>query len=102
MDSTEKKTITNPEIYSQTRHRDQGYKRAAALLMVLDEMEAQRVFLGLNQEEAEGVAAEMAELAPMTLQAAAKLLEEFGYEPAVRNPTPLDGAAAARKWLALR
>ena len=78
MNHSIKKTIFDPEIYNQTRHRDQGYQRVAVLLLTLDLPEQVRILQQLSHAEKQGVLNLIAETGKLSARDVQRVREEFG------------------------
>ena len=83
--------ITDPEISSQTRHRDQGHRRVARLLLALGPETARKLWPGFSPAEAEALRTELTVIETLSPAQGRKVLEEFGCEHLPLNPGPLDG-----------
>lgn len=88
------KTIKDPEIYKLTRHRDQRFLQAAALILVLPEEQKKTLLKDLASNEIEGVLAAIKEIGSIDKRAVKKLAQEFDLPPETLLDSAEGGDAA--------
>ena len=81
MNISAKKTIKDPEIYNQTRHRDQGYNWAALFILALGLEQGAAVVRQLPEQDAACVLQLIAGMGEVPAKDVRKVCIEFGYEP---------------------
>jgi flagellar motor switch protein FliG len=81
--------------------RDSGFKKAAILLILLGKEYASRVLSHLSEEEALGVAREIAQTKQVNEKEAKKVLDEFGYLLKVKDLLARGGLDKAKEMLVI-
>lgn len=77
--------------------REQGFRKAAQLLLLLGKNEAAQVLGHLSEKEIEGITREIASIEKLETREAERVLEEFGYR--ARGREVRGGAERARQIL---
>jgi flagellar motor switch protein FliG len=96
-----KKRYPQKDAFFKTRNRDKGYKKAAMLLLLLGKEHSSEVLKHLSEEEAIGIAKEIASIREIDKKEAEKVLEEFGYLLKVKNLVARGGLEKAKEMLLL-
>ncbi|MBN1696588.1 MAG: flagellar motor switch protein FliG [Spirochaetales bacterium] len=94
-----KKRYPEKDAFLKTRKRDKGYKKAAMLLIILGKEHSSEVLKHLTEEEALGIAKEIASIKKIDNREAEKVLEEFGYLLKVKNLVAKGGLEKAKEML---
>ena len=82
------------------RRRDDGYRKAAQFLMLIDRDDAARVLACMSPSEVEGITREIRDLGEIDDRTAMKVLEEFGALVRSRDLVARGGEQTAREILA--
>lgn len=97
-DDSEKKKKER-DAFLKADKRDSGFKKAAVLLILLGKEYASKVLSHLSEEEALGVAKEIANTKKVGEKEAKKVLEEFGYLLKVKDLLSRGGLDKAKEML---
>ncbi|MBN2535462.1 MAG: flagellar motor switch protein FliG [Spirochaetales bacterium] len=97
-DESEKKKKEH-DAFLKADRRDSGFKKAAVLLILLGKEHASKVLSHLSEEEALGVAKEIARTETVNEKEAKKVLEEFGYLLKIKDLLARGGLEKAKEML---
>ncbi|MBN2735652.1 MAG: hypothetical protein JXR70_01635 [Spirochaetales bacterium] len=79
--------------------KDSGYKKAAALLVLLGQEQASKVMAHLKEDEVLGITKEIAQIDKIEKAESKKVLQEFGYLLKVRDLYARGGLDTAKEML---